>query len=78
MRRKNRQVIKKYILLDKKKLFYICVAWIIAVILHNLIYALFQVEEALLFIIAVIIIPIYLIIAISYTLLKFLRKNKTP
>lgn len=50
-------------------------SWILCVILHNAIYALFGFEEALFFIIAVIIIPIYIIVSLIYTIIKKIRSS---
>jgi len=67
--------IGKYLLLNWKRIVMIIAAWIIAVILHNAFYAIFNIEEAIFFIIAVFIIPIYAIISIIYTII-YLIKNK--
>jgi len=67
--------IGKYHLLNWKRIVMIIAAWIIAVILHNAFYAIFNIEEAIFFIIAVFIIPIYAIISIIYTII-YLIKNK--
>ena len=66
--------IEKYLLLNWKKILIIIGAWFLAVILHNAFYALFNVEEAVFFILAVIIIPIYFITAIIYTIIKKIKK----
>jgi choline-glycine betaine transporter len=44
--------------------------WIVAVVLHNLLSALFGTEEAVFFIIAVIFMPAYFLIALVYTAVK--------
>ena len=53
---------KKYFLFSWKKVLIVIVGWFVAVILHNLVDALFHVEEAFFFIIAVVVLPIYVII----------------
>jgi len=75
----------KFFLLDWKKVFLIVIIWIIAVILHNMIYALGiyfggenfwgNGDEALFFIVAIIVIPIYFVISVAYTLAKKFRKK---
>jgi len=65
-------------LLSWKKLFFIIVLWIISVLLHNLVSAILGMEEAVFFIIAVFLIPIYIIISIVYSLIYFFtEKTKT-
>ena len=70
----------KYFLLNGKKIFLILIAFFVVVILHNLIYGLFQSyfdstggDEPFFFIIAVIIIPIYFLICFIYTLIKMIK-----
>ncbi|MBW2975930.1 hypothetical protein KY347_00630 [Candidatus Woesearchaeota archaeon] len=58
---------KKFFLLSWKNLGIAIITWFAAVILHNAFYALFGFEEAIFFIIAAFIIPLYLIISIIYT-----------
>ncbi len=74
--------LEKYFLLNWKKVLIIIIAWILAVILHNLTYALFYDffsstggDEPVFFIIAVIIIPLYFIISIVYTITHKLKKK---
>lgn len=64
---------KKNFLISWKKFGYIILAWIISVLLHNFISALFGFEEALFFIIAVFIIPLYTIIIIIYSLVMWMK-----
>lgn len=72
-RKKLRQKKDKYLLMSWKKLLYLVLAWVASVLLHNFISAIFGFEEALFFIIAVFIIPIYFIVSIIYTIAKKLR-----
>ena len=76
MKKKTKKKIDKWFLLSTKKAGMFLGAWILAVILHNLIYGLFNVEEAFFFILAVIVIPLYFIICIIYTILYFTRQRK--
>ena len=64
----------KFFSLSWKKLWIAVVTGFVAVLLHNGIDALFGFEEALFFIIAVFLVPLYLILAGVYTLLKFLYR----
>ena len=66
---------KKYFLLDKKKSMLIIVLWIVSVLLHNIVSAILGVEEPVFFILAVIVIPIYAIASILYTLYSFVNKR---
>lgn len=68
--------LQKYFLLDLKKLGIVILAFIIAVILHNVISGLLKVEEPIFFILAVIAIPGYFIIMVSYTIIYNFRKTK--
>jgi len=63
-------MLEKYFKLNLKKLFIILGAWIASVVLHNLVSAFFGIEDAFFFIIAIFVIPIYLIISIIYTIFK--------
>ena len=65
--------LKKLFLLNLKKLVWIIVMWIVAVLLHNLIYGLFGVEEPVFFSIAGTIIPLYFIISLIYSLVYLIR-----
>lgn len=74
--------LEKYFLLSWKKVLIIIAAWILSVILHNLVYALLynffsstEGDEPVFFIIAVIIIPLYFIISVVYTIFHKLRKK---
>ncbi|MBV7331520.1 hypothetical protein KFU94_25450 [Chloroflexi bacterium TSY] len=69
-------MLDRWLLLDWKRFFLIVVAWASAVILHNLIYALFvdyfgpEGDEAIFFILAVIVIPAYFVLALAYTAIR--------
>ncbi len=59
----------------------IIAAWFLAVILHNAVYASFmyffkvEFEEPVFFILAVIVIPLYFIISIVYTIIHYIKKK---
>lgn len=83
---KKQNLFDKYFLLSWKKILLIIVAWFVAVILHNVIYGVikyfnpaFTGDEAFFFIIAIIVIPLYFIISLIYSLIKgilYLVKKK--
>ncbi len=76
MKKKNKlSKLNKYFLLNFKKILFIIGGWIIAVVLHNLISAIFRFEDAFFFILAVIIIPLYFLSSLIYTLVTYLRKK---
>jgi hypothetical protein len=76
LRQRKESKIERYFLLSGKKLAYAFVAWIVAIILHNLVSALLGIEEPVFFLIAVVIIPLYFLISLVYTLNKTI-KDKT-
>jgi len=70
----------KYFLLNGKKILLIIAGFFIAVILHNLIYGLFKSyfdstigDEPFFFIIAVIVIPVYFLFCVVYTIIKMIK-----
>jgi hypothetical protein len=76
----------KYFLLSWKKLGLIILAWFLAVILHNLVYGLGIYffgsdfwgpggDEALFFILAIIVIPLYFLVMIIYSLVKIIIRG---
>ena len=76
---------EKYFLLSGKRILIVMIAWFIIVILHNLVYGLFQKyfdarggDEPFFFILAIIVIPIYFIIAVVYSLVWKIKNKKYP
>lgn len=72
----------RYLLLSWKRLLWIAVAWIAAVVMHNVIYAVFYSyfassggDEPVFFILAVVIIPLYFLISLIYTVVKAFINN---
>jgi hypothetical protein len=65
----------KLFLISWKKSILIVVSWFIAVLLHNAVDAIFHVEEAFFFLIAVIVIPLYLLVFIIYNLIRLVQKK---
>jgi len=62
-------------LLSWKKLWIVIVAGFVSIILHNVISALLGVEEAFFFILVIFVLPIYMIIAVIYSLIKIIIKK---
>ena len=72
----------KYLLLSRKRVLVIAGAWVLSVLLHNLIYGLFYDyfrrtggDEPVFFILAVIVIPLYFIISLVYTVIRLVRSR---
>jgi len=81
MKRKNNW--NKYFLLSWKKILLIALSWIVAVILHNLVYGLFKTyfdshggDEPFFFIIAVIVIPLYFFVCLIYSLIFWIKNSR--
>ncbi len=68
---------KNFFLLSWKKLGILIVSFFASIVLHNLISGLMKIEEALFFIIAIVIIPVYFLIAILLTTADYLRKKRS-
>jgi hypothetical protein len=67
---------KDLFLLSWKKAWVIVVSGFIFIVLHNLISALLETEEAFFFILVVFVLPIYVIIAAIYSLVNFIKRKK--
>lgn len=80
--KKRRNNFDKWFLLSWKKIAIVLIAWIVAFVLHNLGSALISIilgtefEEAVFFLLATIVIPVYFIISIIYTLIRKLKRRK--
>ena len=59
-----------------RKIWILVVGGFVSILLHNLWYAVFGFEEVFFLILVVLVIPLYFIIAVLYTLIKFLMKKK--
>jgi hypothetical protein len=59
-----------------KKTGLIILAWILAIILHNLFFALFNIEEAAFFILATIVIPLYFLACLFYSIWKLIKTKR--
>jgi len=71
--KKAKNKLDKWLLISWRKLWIIVVAGFVSIILHNLIYALFKVEEAFFFIIVVFLLPIYFTVSVIYSIRKKLK-----
>ncbi len=58
----------KYFVLNYNKVAMIIALWILSALAHNLIFAFYRIEEPILFALSVGVIPLYLVVAIIYTL----------
>ncbi|MBD3249885.1 hypothetical protein GF336_07600 [Candidatus Woesearchaeota archaeon] len=67
---------EKYLLLNGKKIVMFLGAFILAVLIHNFFYAITGIEEAVFFLLAVVVIPLYLIISILYTIFHHVKRRK--
>ena len=71
----------KYLLLSWKRVLVIVCAWVLSVLLHNIVYGLFYEhfsrtggDEPVFFILAVFVIPLYFIISLVYTVIRKVGK----
>ena len=74
MKRKNN--FDKWFLLSWRKAWIIVVVGFVSIVLHNFWYPIFGFEEAVFFILVVLVIPAYFIITVVYTLIRKLKKKK--
>ena len=72
----------KYLLLSWKRVLIIAGAWVLSVLLHNLIYGLFYDyfrrvggDQPVFFILAILVIPLYFIISLVYTVIRLVRSR---
>jgi hypothetical protein len=78
---KNKKNFDKWFLLSWKKVGIILIIWVTAVVIHNLIYAFFlgvlkiEFEEVVFFLFANLVIPIYFIACVVYSLIKLIKKK---
>ena len=73
---KSKNMFDNLFLLSWKRFALILLAFLIFVILHNLVSALLGIEEPVFFTIAVPIIPVYLIISIVYSLIYHIKNKR--
>jgi hypothetical protein len=66
---------KKLFLLSWRKVWIIVVSGFVGIVLHNLISALIKVEEPVFFILVVIVLPIYVLVAVIYSIAYLIRKK---
>ena len=80
-KREGRSRMDRLLRLSFKHVLLIALAWIVSVVLHNVVYGLFKgyfdrtgSDEPFFFAIALLVIPLYLIASIAYTLVVFVRR----
>ncbi len=67
---------KKLFLLSWKKVWIVVVAGFISILLHNLVSGLIDAEEPFFFCIVVFVIPLYILIAIVYSVIYKIKKSE--
>lgn len=67
---------EKYLTLDWKEIYLFLILWFLLILLHNLINILFYMNEIVLIFIAMIVVPIFFLIAFFYTVAKYFNKTK--
>lgn len=67
---------KNLFLLNWKKVWIVVVAGFASILLHNLVSGLIDAEEPFFFSIVVFVIPIYILVAIVYSVVYKIKKNK--
>jgi hypothetical protein len=65
----------KYFLLTWRKLWILVVGGFISILLHNFWYAIFGFEEAVFLVLVALIIPVYFLVLVVYSLIKKIKKN---
>ena len=73
--RKTKSRFDKYFLLSWRKVWIVVVGGFVSILLHNLIFAFLGFEEAVFFIIVIFILPIYVLLVLIYSLVKWIRKK---
>lgn len=73
-KKRDKMKSKDLFLLSWKKFALILIAWVAAVVIHNFGSALLGFEEPVFFLLAVIVIPVYFIISIIYSIIKGFKK----
>ena len=66
-------MLKEIFLLSWKKVGLVVIAGFASILLHNLFYALFGIEDVVFFSIAVIVLPVYFVVTVVYSIAYKLR-----
>lgn len=69
--------IKKFFILNPKKLCLIVAVGSVSIILHNLVSGLTGSEEAFFFTLVIFVLPAYILIALLFTLINFFGKKRS-
>jgi len=67
---------KDLFLISWRKLWIIVVGGFVSILLHNIISALLNVEEAFFFILVIFVIPIYFLVMVVYSIVYWLMRRK--
>jgi len=67
---------KDLFLISWKKLWIIVVGGFVSILLHNIISALLNVEEAFFFILVIFVLPIYFLVMVVYSIVYWLMRRK--
>ena len=67
--------VEKYLYLNIRKLGIIVLTFIIALLIHNFFYYLFDIEEPIFFLLATFVIPIYFLVSVIYTIFHHVRRR---
>ena len=73
--KKQKNKFDRYFLLSWRKIWIIVVGGFVSILLHNLFYAIFGLEEAIFFILVIFVLPIYVLIVLIYSLVKLIRRK---
>ena len=74
-------MLDKLLRLSIGRILLIVVAWVLCVVLHNLIYGLFRDyfgpngDEPFFFLLAVVVIPLYFVVSLIYTIVQLVRHH---
>ncbi|MFH1787710.1 MAG: hypothetical protein ABH811_02895 [archaeon] len=76
MVKKQKSKSDKYFLLTWRKLWVLVVVGFVSILLHNLFYGIFNIEEPLFFSLVVFVLPLYFIICIIYSTIKIIKNRR--
>ena len=73
---KSKSRFDTWFLLRWRKFGILVLLWLFSVAMHNFYFAIFGYEEAVFFIIAVFLVPLYFVVMVVYTIVWVVRKRK--
>jgi len=71
----KRSKLDQYFTLDWKEIYLLVIAWFLFLVLHNLVNNIFGINEKILLVIAIKVVPLFFALALVYTFAKKLRKG---